>query len=302
MFDISLPEFLVVCGSVLLIALLLTEILDWTQLFAPLDCQHSPVFIFGYADHNGPHTWKLSYPESGGSSQSPVNIVTRSACVVQPSEPLKWRGYSIQPVSMTMANDGNNVLVCAFWTRSSRPSIQGGPLNGCYDFYSMMFHWGPSDVEGSEHTLDYVRYPMELQMIHVKRGFNSPLDAIVLGAKDGVMIISFFFQITNVENPYLDHIVTNLWRVSQPGAKAYIPPFPLEWMFPPFEKNYYTYNGSLTQPPCSEIVTWIIQPEPIAISSSQVAKFRKLCSLDGPILLNSRPVQKLNDRSIYLHE
>lgn len=89
-------------------ALLLTEILDWTQLFAPLNCQHSPVFIFGYADHNGPHTWKLSFPESGGCSQSPINIVTRSACVVQPSEPLKWRGYSIQPVSMTMTNDGNS--------------------------------------------------------------------------------------------------------------------------------------------------------------------------------------------------
>lgn len=87
------------------------------------------------------------------------------------------------------------VLICAFWSRSSRPSIQGGPLASGYDFYSMMFHWGPSDVEGSEHTLDYVRYPMELQMIHVKHGFNSPLDAIVLGAKDGVMIISFFFQV-----------------------------------------------------------------------------------------------------------
>lgn len=80
-------------------------------------------------------------------------------------------------------------------------------------------------------------------------------------------------QITNADNPYLDHIVTNLWRIIRPGSKVHIPPFPLEWIFPTFERNYYAYSGSLTRPPCSEIVTWIIQPEPIAISSDQVKHY-----------------------------
>lgn len=64
--------------------------------------------------------------------------------------------------------------------------------------------------------------------------------------------------------------MSNLWRITCPGSKVYIPPFPLEWIFTPFDRDYYTYNGSLSQPPCSEIVTWIVQQEPIAISSSQV--------------------------------
>jgi len=58
-----------------------------------------------------------------------------------------------------------------------------------------MFHWGPSNEEGSEHTLDYVRFPMELQIIHVKRGIKSPTDAIALGTKDGIAITSFFLQV-----------------------------------------------------------------------------------------------------------
>jgi len=77
-------------------------------------------------------------------------------------------------------------------------------------------------------------------------------------------------QINDADNPYLDHIVSNLWRITCPGSRVYIPPFPLEWIFAPFDRDYYTYSGSLSQPPCSEIVTWIVQQEPIAISSSQV--------------------------------
>lgn len=80
-------------------------------------------------------------------------------------------------------------------------------------------------------------------------------------------------QINDADNPYLDHIVSNLWRITCPGSKAYIPPFPLEWIFAPFDRDYYTYSGSLSQPPCSEIVTWMVQKDPIAISSSQVKSY-----------------------------
>lgn len=68
----------------------------------------------------------------------------------------------------------------------------------------------------------------------------------------------------------MDHIVSNLWRITCPGSKIYIPPFPLEWIFTPFSRDYYSYAGSLSQPPCSEIVTWIICHKPIAISQPQV--------------------------------
>lgn len=81
------------------------------------------------------------------------------------------------------------------WTNNTRPQLQGGPLTDTYDFFQVIFHWGPSNEEGSEHTLDYVRYPMELQIVHTKRGIKTPLEAIALGAKDGLAIVSFFLQV-----------------------------------------------------------------------------------------------------------
>ncbi|KOC65727.1 Carbonic anhydrase 1 [Habropoda laboriosa] len=302
MISISISEFMIVCSSILLVFLLLTEVLDWTQLFPLVEnvCNFPP-FTFGYTDRNGPHTWRILYPDSNGINQSPINITTRLAIVVQPSKPLRWIGYKKKPLLMTVANNGNNVIVNSVWSNLSRPYIQSGCLTNIYDLCSMVFHWGQSNEEGSEHTLDYNRYPMEVQVWHIKRDFSSLSDAFAAKQNDAIVIVSFLLQITNVDNPYLDHIVTNLWRIIQPGAKVHIPPFPLVWIFPTSDKNYYTYNGSLTQPPCSEIVTWIVQPEPIAISSSQVAQFRKICSPTGPILSNCRPVQKVNERSVYFY-
>ncbi|KAK9303675.1 hypothetical protein QLX08_004682 [Tetragonisca angustula] len=302
MINISVSEFMIICSSVLLIFLLLTEVLDWTQLFPWVENEcNFPSFAFGYTDRNGPHMWKLLYPDSNGSNQSPINITTQLAVVVQPSKPLRWNGYDKRPLSMIIANNGNNVTLNTTWGNLNRPYIEGGCLTSIYDLYSMVFHWGQSNDEGSEHTLDYIRYPMELQVWHIKRGFNTLLDAIAAKESDGILIVSFFFQITNADNSYLDHVITNLWRIVKPGTKVHVPPFPLLWIFPYFETDYYTYNGSLTQPPCSEIVTWILQPEPIAISSSQVAQFRQICSSDGPILLNCRPVQRVNERNVYFY-
>ncbi|KAL0104585.1 hypothetical protein PUN28_017378 [Cardiocondyla obscurior] len=271
MLAFSLAECMVACSSILLIVLLLTEILDWPQLFSWMENDyHLPAFSFGYAHPNGPHTWKDLYPESAGYNQSPINITTRLAVVVQPSEPLLWSNYNNGPLSMTIANDGHTVILRGLWTSTTWPQLQGGPLTDTYDFFNVLFHWGPSNEEGSEHTLDYARYPMELQIVHVKRGIKSPADAVALGAKDGIVIVSFFLQINEADNPYFDHIVSNLWRITCPGSKVCIPHFPLEWIFTPFDRDYYTYSGSLSQPPCSEIVTWIVQERAIAISPSQV--------------------------------
>lgn len=87
------------------------------------------------------------------------------------------------------------VIVNTAWGSSTRPYIQGGSLTGIYDICSMVFHWGQSNEEGSEHTVDYVRYPMELQVFHIKRDFNSPLEAIGTNANDGMLVVSFVFQV-----------------------------------------------------------------------------------------------------------
>nr|CAD7438193.1 unnamed protein product [Timema bartmani] len=300
----NLIEFLLVFGSILLLAFLLSELMDWGHLITSL-AKHRPVVNYGYSHEDGPHTWRNKYPESLGQSQSPVNIVSHQAVIIHPSTDLVWHRHRSQPMSMTLMNDGHTALLHVTYLPEQRPQISGGSLNASYELFSLMFHWGPSDDEGSEHTIDSHRFPLELQMIYHKTGFSQPLDAVVVGDKTGILIVAYLFEVKNaslyiysmtpvvywsefpatdadvplpirlwqltpVDNPYLDPLVNNLRHVINPGSAVKIDPFPMSWFYPEFNHCYYSYHGSLTYPPCSELVTWIIQPEPVAISPRQV--------------------------------
>lgn len=60
----------------------------------------------------------------------------------------------------------------------------------------------------------------------------------------------------------------------------------------PEERSYYTYMGSLTTPPCTEDVLWMVFKKPIIVTDQQVAIFSKLYRN------NARPVQPANDRLV----
>ena len=55
---------------------------------------------------------------------------------------------------------------------------------------------------------------------------------------------------------------------------------------------YYTYSGSLTTPPCSEVVTWVVLKKPARISQDQFEAFRHILGN------NFRPVQAGNGRQV----
>ena len=59
--------------------------------------------------------------------------------------------------------------------------------------------------------------------------------------------------------------------------------------------NYYRYDGSLTTPPCSEGVKWIVLTTPIEMSEAQIAAFKAI------IHDNNRPVQPLNGRKLLVN-
>ena len=62
----------------------------------------------------------------------------------------------------------------------------------------------------------------------------------------------------------------------------------------PESRAYAYYEGSLTTPPCSEGVRWLVMEEPITMSVDQIAALKKAIGFD-----NNRPVQPLNGRVIY---
>ncbi len=60
----------------------------------------------------------------------------------------------------------------------------------------------------------------------------------------------------------------------------------------PANHRYYTYAGSLTTPPCTENVTWLVMVDPMTVSKQQIEKFARLYPND------ERPVQPLYGRVV----
>ena len=130
----------------------------------------------------------------------------------------------------------------------------------------------------SEHQFNGKNFAMELHFVH--KDENNQLAGLGLMIKEGT------------ENTYLK----KAWNVL-PTEKTIenvklAEPIDLMSLLPK-NKNSFRYNGSLTTPPCSEAVKWVVLKEPIEMSKEQIDKFRKIFPD------NHRPVQPLNEREVY---
>ncbi|MEO1673291.1 MAG: carbonic anhydrase family protein, partial [Cyanobacteria bacterium J06631_2] len=132
----------------------------------------------------------------------------------------------------------------------------------------------------SEHTIDNEASAMEVHFVHQ----NDAGKLAVVGA----MINS------GAENP----LITRVWQAMSDGNKAHKnQSMNLNAVnLLPRNKTYFSYEGSLTTPPCSEEVSWNLLSEPIEISAEQIAEFSNIFQY------NARPIQPLNGRLIELRE
>jgi carbonic anhydrase len=79
-------------------------------------------------------------------------------------------------------------------------------------------------------------------------------------------------QVREKENPKLQPLLKKLKEVALEGQSVHLDStFTMASLLPQDLEIYYTYRGSLTTPPCSEVVTWIVFPEPQFISYRQVS-------------------------------
>lgn len=79
------------------------------------------------------------------------------------------------------------------------------------------------------------------------------------------------FQTRERDNAALRPILSELQYLMKEGSGVYMgETFPLASLLPRSVDYFYTYQGSLTTPPCSEAVTWIVFPDPLPVSFSQV--------------------------------
>ena len=114
---------------------------------------------------------------------------------------------------------------------------------------------------------------------------------LVHKAADGkVAIVAVLLDAGRDSNPALKPVFSNLPKEK---AREMPLPAPLDLVkLLPDNTGYYSFAGSLTEPPCSEQVTWFVLKKPSTLSADSLAKFAKIYPM------NARPIQPLNGRDI----
>ncbi|PVD31507.1 hypothetical protein C0Q70_06919 [Pomacea canaliculata] len=253
----------------------------------------------------GPEEWPALYPQCGGRLQSPIDINT-SGILYDPSlQPFDLNKYGVYDgAQMNLSNVGGHTAEVKY---SGTPIIiSGGSLPDDYVLDQFHFHWGEKDDEGSEHTLDKHRAPMELHIVHHMHHYNS---SEAISHPYGLAVLAFFFEIGE-ENENFKQLLDYFPQIIHKDQEVHITPFPLSKLLPKGSTTYYRYFGSLTTPPCYETVIWTLFKDRIQISEDQINKFRNLTTVreDGngtkevKIGRDFRPIQELHERRVYSND
>lgn len=104
-------------------------------------------------------------------------------------------------------------------------------------------------------------------------------------------------QISSAFTTIADNLPTNYQTVEESSViKADLD---LSQFLPKVGDTIYRYNGSLTTPPCAQIVSWSVVPEPILVRREDYMKFMKVLNVEGsPMGINYRPLQPVFDRRL----
>jgi len=252
---------------------------------------------FGYDGNDGPSHWGEKYQHCVGKHQSPINIQEHEVQLVNLS-PMVFTNFDWKPNAATLKNNGHTVVVTL--ETNKIPTISGGPLIGNYKFAQLHFHWGANDAEGSENTINNSSFPLELHMVFFQEAYGT-FEAST-EHPDGLAVLSFLYSSAEEENQNYQTLIEALPAVQDPQTTATLDDLPyLQELIAQDHSVYFTYGGSLTTPPCSEVVTWIEFKNTIPLAHKQIEVFRQLNSEHGKLSHNFRPVQPLHGRTIRLN-
>uniref|UniRef100_H3C3F1 Carbonic anhydrase n=1 Tax=Tetraodon nigroviridis TaxID=99883 RepID=H3C3F1_TETNG len=240
-------------------------IIWWKSSSSPLDdyCYNEP--------HCDPYAWGDLVPSCHPlleEHHSPIDLDGRMSRN-QSLDSLLLEGFQeVQTGPWILQNDGHSVILQV----GSGMSVRGGGLPDVYHTAQLHFHWGGPASNGSEHTVDRRRYPMEMHVVNVKA--VHPNFTAALGDPTGLAVLGVFIDVAYADNVHFGHISQKLSSVAYKGQTTKIKPFPLLNLLPKHNMSqYYRYYGSLTTPPCSQAVVWTLYEVPVHISWSQLAQF-----------------------------
>ncbi|MCP1660950.1 carbonic anhydrase [Neisseria perflava] len=221
---------------------------------------------WGYTGHESPESWGSLSPEfqtcGQGKNQSPVNITTTDTV----SARLPRLKFHYQPAAVKLTDNGHSIQ--ADYSDGSNTLEVGGHT---YTLKQFHFH------VPSENVIKSQSFPMELHLVHAD-------------AQGNTLVLAVLYE-QGKENTRLNALWQNL--PEQAGQSVALPQAFNAATLLPKRHGYYRFEGSLTTPPCSEGVTWIVLKHYDSVSPAQAQRFEKIIGTP-----NNRPVQPLNARII----
>jgi carbonic anhydrase len=217
---------------------------------------------WGYNGSEGPAHWAELNPDFAacktGHRQSPINIAhTRSA-------DLPAIQFEYKPSPLHIINNGHTIQI----DYAPGSFLKIGDKS--YELKQFHFH------HPSEETIKGKRFPMELHLVHSDANGKMVVVSVLLEEGSANLLIERLWSLApKTAGPEkIDNLQINAADLL------------------PANHSYYTFLGSLTTPPCTEGIRWLVLETPVTISSKEVATFAKIYPSDD------RPTQSLNGRTV----
>ena len=218
---------------------------------------------WGYTGLEGPeYWWELDATYllcSEGKNQSPVNLTAMIESV-------------LPPIAINYQSGGNEILNNGHTIQVNYNPGSAITVNE-HEFELKQFHFHAP----SENTIEGHSYPMEVHFVHADKDGNLAVIAVMFKAGE--------------KNAELEKAWAHM--PEKAGEKVALPKSVDANILLPHDYDYYRFNGSLTTPPCSEGVWWLVMKYFDTASKEQIDRF--VHTMHHP---NNRPVQPANARSI----
>jgi carbonic anhydrase len=217
---------------------------------------------WSYEGAGGPEGWGRMKPEfakcSTGTRQSPIDI--RDGIKVS----LDAVAFDYKPSAFRVVDNGHTVQV------NVGPGNSIEVMGRRYDLLQFHFH------RPSEERIDGKQFDMVVHLVHKDLEGRLAVVAVLLERGSALPVVQSVWNNLPLEKG--DEVAAKL-------------PLDLGALLPS-ERSYFTYMGSLTTPPCSEGVLWMVMKNPVQVSAEQIGIFSRLYPM------NARPVQSASGRMI----